>query len=313
MSNTGTIDFSKGGYRGDEVEEDFKPFTTQHMPFWWHFREVLRASDGVSAHWRTSNGSPLLDDGQRVLVALSLLNYAVYTAMAEALAFLSEMQDELRPVGPAGPTSGSGFRLLDGSLSTGTCSTYKQGHPNGSVEWAGGQLFQVRKAWKALYSSLYTSFNALSNIVCVLVGKKPVFRGTLTVRNYTPSAALKLVEGDYASLADPLHRCDRRMEIRHHLDHYWLIWHTISHGKLLFDSDFAKGRLVLRPGVELALAIDAYQRALEDIQGSARDFNLVYQELAVRNGFLDQYLQSQGWQIDYSDYGLPHGGQRPRP
>ncbi len=314
MNDAAEINFDKGGYQGDAVEEAFKPFTTQRMPFWWHFREVLRASDRASPHWRTSDGSVLPDEGQRELVGVSLLNYAVYTALAEAITFLQEIEDELGLPAPVGPTSGSGFWRVDGTLSTGTTSTYQQELPDTEAGFPGRQLFQVRRAWKALYSSLYTSFNALCNIVCVVAGKKALLKKTEPVWNYTPKNAIDLVtEAGLKPLTEPLLRFKQRMEIRHHLDHYWLIWHTISHGKLRFDSDFAKGRLLIRPEVELSLGIDAHQRALEDIEGSAGDFNLIYRQMAVSNGFLDKYLHAMDWKIDYSGYGPPHAGQRPLP
>lgn len=314
MNDTPTIDFTKGGYRGDPVEEAFKPFTAKHLPFWWHFREVLRASDRASGHWKASDGSALSDAEQRELVAVSLLNYAVYTALAEAISFVQEMEDELGLPPPVEPTSGSGFFRVDGTLSTGTSSTYQQGLPVEGAEPPGRQLFEVRKAWRAAYSSLYTSFNALCNIICVVVGDKPVLKSEQPVWNYTPKNAINLVSGrGLPSLLDPLKQCRNRMEIRDHLDHYWVIWGTIVGGKLLFDKDFSKGRVPIHPRTEVSADIDAVQRAFDDIEDTAQDFNLVYRQLAVRDGFLDQHLRSKGWQIDYSNYGPPHGGQRPLP
>ena len=45
------IDFSKGGYKGDPIEEAFKEFTSDKMEFWWHFRELLRPSHAPSPNW----------------------------------------------------------------------------------------------------------------------------------------------------------------------------------------------------------------------------------------------------------------------
>ena len=63
------IDFSKGGYKGDPVEEMFKGFTAQHLPYWWHFREVLRASHLPSIHWQKQTGGQLSQEEAKDLVA----------------------------------------------------------------------------------------------------------------------------------------------------------------------------------------------------------------------------------------------------
>ena len=161
-----TVDFTKGGYRADVVEETFRDFTVSYMPFWWHFREVLRASDRAASHWQQANGAVLPDNDQRELVALSLLNYAVYTGMAEALAFLEQM----------------GFELARTTL----------------PPW---RLFEVRRFWKAMYSSLYTSFNALCNIVYVVVGQRPTVKQTaIGVWNYTPKDAVNIANAKGPSL-----------------------------------------------------------------------------------------------------------------
>ena len=74
----GPIDFTLGGYDGDVVEEAFAPFTKPTMPFWWQFREVLRANHMVSPHLKKTDGTDSTDDEQRQFVALSLLNYRVH-------------------------------------------------------------------------------------------------------------------------------------------------------------------------------------------------------------------------------------------
>jgi len=320
------INFTKGGYQGDVIEETFKPFrvfgtlrgehlfdaisghsavilpkmwrqnaanwtvtprnpreppfTVLHMPFWWHFREVLRASDRASQHWKKSDDTPLSDDAQRELVALSLLNYAVYTGIAEAIASFDQI----------------GYELARTMVPT----------------W---RLFEVRRLWKALYSSLYTSFNALCNIVCVIVGpRSPFGENPKCIWNYTPKCAYNLVNGRaIKELAGPIDRCKDRLEIRDHLDHYWTIWHTISQGTFLLDENFTKGYVPIHPETEVSTTVDAYQLAREHIVEAAEDFNLIYRESAVKGGYLDQYLSARGWRIDYTDYGPPHNGQRPQP
>jgi hypothetical protein len=273
-----SIDFTRGGYKGDVVEETFKPFSASYMPFWWYFREVLRACDRASPHWKKSDGTDLSDDEQRELVALSLLNYAVYMGIAEAVASFEQMKGQLSRT------------MLPG--------------------W---RLFEVRRLWKAMYSSLYTSFNALCNIICVVVGQKPpVKKKRGRAWNYTPTDALKLVnDRGIKELAEPLGRCKDGLEIRDHLDHYWTIWHNIIQGQFLLDENFKKGYVPLHPKTEVSLHLDAQKLAHKHIVESAKDFNLIYRELSVEDGFLDQYLSAKGWRIDYSDY-PPHNGQRPR-
>ena len=67
------------------------------------------------------------------------------------------------------------------------------------------------------------------------------------------------------------------------------------------------------PEVEVSPEVDAVELAYGHVVESAEDFNLVYRELAVEDSYLDQYLLAKGWEIDYSDYGPPHNGQRPLP
>jgi hypothetical protein len=246
------------------------------MPYWWYFREVLRASHSRSPHWKKSDDTPLSDDEQKELIALSLLNYAVYTGMAEAIASFEQMGSELSRTMPS--------------------------------DW---RVIEVRRLWKAMYSSLYTSFNALCNIVCVVVGQgPPVRKKGGRPWNYSPKDAYKLVK-DIRELAEPLNRCRDRLEIRNHLDHYWTIWHSIVQGRFLLDENFEKGYVPVHPEAEVSAKVDAYKLAYEHIIEFAKDFNLIYYELAVEDGYLDHYLSAKGWKVDYSDYGPPHNGQRP--
>lgn len=276
------IDLTRGGYGGDVVEETFKPFTATNMEYWWHFREVLLAStDKDTAYWRRVDGQPMSDDEHRELIALSLTNYAVYTNFADGLAFFEELSFEL-------------------SRFTAEAS----------------RLANVRRAWKAMYSSLYSSLNALSNIVCVVVAHKPRFeiKPSGEVWNYTPRRAHNLMQSrGFNTIAVPLKRCIDRMVIRDQLDHYGLIWHSITRGNFFIDSNFTKGSIPVSPANEVKIDLNAYEIAHEDLLGCARDFNLVYKELSVTDGYLDKYLQKNGWEIDYSSFGEPHNQKRPLP
>ncbi len=274
------IDFSKGGYQGDIIEETFKPITAPNMPFWWHFREVLRASQAAQAYWKQISGPPLPVEGQRELVALSLMNYAVYTGIAEAIAFFEQMSFELAATK--------------------------------SEQW---RVFEVRRLWKAFYSSLYTSLNALCNLVCILVGQKsPWGNDPNRVWNYTPKEAYNLVSGrGIKVLAEPINRCRDRLEIRDHLDHYWTIWLGVNKGVFMMDENFQKGYVSLHPNTEVRLNVDARKLAETHYSECLSDYNLVYYEMAVQGGFLDKYLLAKGWEIDYTDLGSPHSGKRPTP
>ena len=275
----GDIDFTKGIYKGDDIEEIFKPFSTKYMPFWWHFREVLRANLRASSWWQKSDGTALSDEEHKELVALSLLNYSVYTSVADAVAFLEQLHSEL--------------------------------HRTTSAKW---RVFEVRRAWKAMYSSLYTSFNALCNIVCVIVGRKSPFRRRRgVIWNYGPTKAYNLVNGKgIREIAEALGRCKDRLELRNHLDHFWAVWVQIDRGLFRLDKAFEKGYVRIGPQAEVQVEVDAHELAKEHLVNSAKDFNSIYQELAIEGGHLDEYLSAKGWRIDYSDYG-PHNGRRPRP
>lgn len=274
-----SVNFGRGGYQGDVIEEAYKRFTTTSMPFWWQFREVLRASQEVSPNWKKVAGTPLSDDEQKQLIALSFLNYAVYTGIAEAMASLQQMKYSL------GKTQPDGWRI-----------------------------FEVRRTWKATYSSLYSSLNALSNIVCVVIDNNSPFGDHPgKIWNYTPKKAIAVASRKkIRNIQAPLERCSKMLEIRDHLDHYWLIWVSIRQGRFLMDGDFEKGRVPLRQS-EIKFSIDAEQLAISHLNKLVKDFNLIYRELSIDGGFLDQYLTAKGWIVDYTNYGPPHNGKRPKP
>jgi len=278
------IDLTRGGYGGDDIEEGFKWFTGEHMEYWWHFREVLRATDRKStAHWRMIKGLVMSDDDHRKLIAVSQLNYAVYTGIAEALSFY----DDLR------------------------------------LNAANGNIFYTRRAWKSLYSSLYGSFNAFCNLVYVIVFNKSPFGDKPTEPwNQTPGMVIAQAKKcNKASIVDVIERCQDRLQIRNHLDHWWTIWTGFIQdgqtGKLDFklDHNFKKGYILLEAELEVdwSKAFDAVQRALDEITGCADDFNSIYKEMARTGGALDKYLTDNAWEIDYSEFGEPHNGKRPSP
>jgi len=278
------IDLTRGGYGGDIVEKMFKPFTAQYMDYWWHFREVLRTSDRKStAHWRMKDGSAMSDGDHRKLIAVSQLNYAVYTGIAEALSFY----DDLR------------------------------------LNAANGNIFYTRRAWKSLYSSLYGSFNAFCNLVYVVVfNESPFGTDPAKPWNQTPTTLLKRADKDpQITIANVIKACQSRLSIRDHLDHWWAIWtgfiQDSQTGRLDFklDHNFKKGYILLEAELEVdwSKAFDAVQRAIGDIKGCADGFNSIYKEMARTGGALDKYLTDNGWYIDYSDFGYPHNGERPSP
>lgn len=228
------VDFSKGGYQGDTIEEMFKGFTSKHFPYWWHFREVLRASVRAQIYWQDVDGNPLGEEEVKELVALSLMNYHVYTCLGEALSFYEDMLYELK----------------------------KHNSPS-------SRIFEVRKNWKASYSSIYSSFNALCNLVVVAVGKAPVLkvnkRGEFM--NYMPKSAIDLVrKNGKEDISDLLDECKKRLDIRNHLDYYWIIWHGISQGSFLLDKNFQKGYLVTNPKSEVEAIISAPERLYKDLK-----------------------------------------------
>lgn len=273
-----SIDFARGGYGGDFVEEKYKDFTTKRMPYWWHFREVLRSSHAASSNWQLADGTVLPHDGQKELVATSLLHYGVNSNLADAISFHYDM-----------------VCLLNSDIH------------------AGERLFRVRRAYKGLYSSLYSSFNSLCNIVCIVIDMKSPFGDKPgKMWNYTPSDAFKALKG-ITSLTDPLNRCSDRLEIRSHLDHYWLIWAAVGKGSFFVDENFTKGYVPVDPDKEVSPKTDAVAQSSGHVRDCAEDFNLIYEQMAVEHGYLDQYIANKGWRIDYSDYGPPHNGQRPKP
>lgn len=273
------IDFSKG-YKGDAIEETFKDFTTKNIPFWWQFREVLRASDRRADHWKKEDGSDLGDDEQRELVALSMLNYHFYVGVAEAIASFNQMLESLNSENML-----PNIRLLD-----------------------------VRRLWKSTYSSLYTSYNALCNIVCIVIGhKSPFGRNPQFIWNYTPKNAIDLTSGrGLKGIKDSLLSCKNVLEIREHLDHYWVIWSHIDKGVFLIDENFSKGYVPLDLDQDIDIRIDATNKADTDIVEICKDSNLIYEQLSISGGFLDQYLAHRHWVVVYEGWET-HDGKRPMP
>ena len=274
------IDLTRGGYGGDDIEEGFKWFTGEHMEYWWHFREVLRPEQQKSdkKHWHRLDGHSLTDDDWKTLIALSMTNYAVYTGISEALAFFEQMSNEL-------------YRTT----------------------FNASRVFEVRRAWKAMYSSLYGSFTALSNVICMVIGKKTVFKNGLSNRNYDPGDAKSILKA-MPSILTPFQDCQHRLEIRNQLDHYWIIWHNIGQGQFYIDGNFTrKAHLVIDPDKEVKINVDAFKKAHDDLMSCAINFNLIYKEMAVTDGYLDRYFEHNKLYVEYSDYGLPHNMKRPQP
>ena len=266
------IDFTKGGYTADRVEERFKPITSDKMEFWWHFRELLRPSLSPSVLWRDGKNQ-LPDEDQRQLVGLSLVNYHVYTSIAEAITYQKELE-------------------------TAVCGT---------------EIFDVRRLWKAGYSSLYTSFTALSVIVNYVAFQRNFFRKiTPHLLNWMPGDAVREARTRSSpDLLGPLEACERIMAIRHHLDHYWLIWMAGGIKTFKFDTGFSLGRIPFES--EVSCTTDGLKRLRDDIMAIMIGYNAIYRALSISGGYFDRFLAAKGWNIDYSDYGPPHNGTRPKP
>lgn len=278
------IDLTRGGYGGDDIEERFKPFTSQHMEYWWQFREVLVASDRKSsARWKMLDGSPMPDDDYRKLIAVSQLNYAVYTGIGEALSFHDDIQTAVQQ----------------------------------------NDLFSAKRAWKSLYSSLYGSFNAFCNLAYVVIcNASPFGSDPQNPRNpKTSKIKQDLTTAGATSVVTVIGRCDARLIIRHQLDHWWTIWTAFiadagtQQVSFRLDSAFSRGYIRVNPETEIdwTQSIDVLQRAIDDIKECADDFNSIYKEMARTGGALDTYLTDNCWYIDYSEFGEPHNGKRPLP
>jgi hypothetical protein len=270
------VDLTRGGYQGDEVEEEFKFFTSQKLSYWWHFREVLRSSDTRSDRWSRRDGTSLSDVEQREFLMLSLLNHAVYTSFAEAIVSGRHLAVQAADSSPT--------------------------------------IFHIRRHWKAAYSSLYTSFVPLCNLVAFLATSETPYTASGKVNNLSwgqTKDALTKASPPLGIFIDPLTRVHKRLELRSHLDHYWLIWLVCRPDGVFMDRDFEKGHLPLDRPTEYG--DNVVERLMEDIELTAADYDLVYQQLAVSEGTFDRFLERRGWRVRYEDYGTPHNGSRPAP
>lgn len=268
------IDLTRGGYGGEVVEELYKPITSDHLEYWWQFREVLRASHLPHSRWKRIDGNPLTDPEKEELVALSLTNYAVMAGITEALSFKDQISTAL------------------------------------TAEYADQDLrkFDIRKNWKALYSSLYSAVVATSNIIRIVCKQE----AAVTPRNWNLGQAKNYANAHEAQFVQPLSDCEQRLEIRSHLDHYWTIWTKVKKGSFLFDSNFSKGYVPI-DRTSMNYQVDGLQRANDDILACIDNINAIYKPIATVGGYLDDYLQQRQLAVDYTDFGFPHNGQRPRP
>ncbi|VTR91558.1 unnamed protein product [Gemmata massiliana] len=276
------VDLTRGGYKGDTTEEAFKSDTSKALSYWWHFREVLRASHTRNPNWVRLDGTPLDDEGQQKLVALSLLNYAAYTGFAGAIAARDGLVSMLN-----GPRE-SHLRLP----------------------------FELRRRWKEAYGSLYSSFAALLNLVCILSEpSQPLIKGDkVTTYNFDDRVKNSLTTkgGGLARARIALEQVHACLEIRTQLDHYWLIWTELRPEGLFMDGSFGKKGHIPLDGPS-SCNVNVVARLSQDINATAGNFDSVYRELAVTDGYLDQLFTKNNWQVRYDDYGLPHNGARPRP
>jgi hypothetical protein len=241
---------------------------------------VLRASDRRKEHWQKITGGPVTEEEAKDLIAISMIMYHIYTCLGEAISFTQTLEYELNKFS-FNPT----------------------------------RQFEVKKNWKAAYSSIYTSLNAMCNLSMVIAGNQSVFKreNGVDVWNYTPKDVIKdLNKKSFYLFSSTIQNCLNRLEIRNHLDHYWTIWTEIRQGAFKFDKDFSKGYVVTSPPTEGKSGIDGRIRLNEDIINTAKDFDTLFLELSRLGGSLDKYLNTKGIIIDYSDYGAPHDGQRPR-
>lgn len=280
MNRVPEIDLFQGGYSGDVIEDLYKPFTGLNMEYWWHFREVLRSGQFKGhPYWRRKDNAPLEESDWENLIALSLTHYAVYTGIAEAIAF---------------------FEILSYELNRTTFPPIR--------------LHEVSRNWKAMYSSLYSSFTAFSNVVCIVVGQKDIFKSSNKSRNYDPGDAKAILKStNELALIQVFESCLTSLEIRNQLDHYWLIYRDIDLGRFNIDEDFKKKGHLVTDRSQIKVTINAYEKASVDLMDCMKSFNIIYKAIAKEDGYLDRYLKVKGYAIDYSDYGPPHNGKRPQP
>ncbi|MCA0456968.1 MAG: hypothetical protein LCI00_23555 [Chloroflexi bacterium] len=269
----GKIDFSKGGYKGGEDEEYFKWFTIPEMPYYWYFREILRASDKPSDNWQYQDGTKLSEEHQKELIALSLLNYAVHTGIAESLLFFDEILLEV------------------------------------NKEVTQNRIMNTRRYWKAAYSSLYTSYNSICNILYVILNCGSFFFKSKSGDVVTYGLnKIKDSKNAPPQIIDTLKRCNSYLKIRSQMDHYWTIPLDIQRNKFVMFSPFVKGDIVLNMSPSSSNGIDGREQLEKDIHGIAKELNSIYEQITTGNNYFDKYLGRKDWKIDYSNF-QPHYGR----
>jgi len=249
-------------FTGGLDEEIFKKFTANNLLHWWHFRALLRANLKSQDYWQDSERNRLPDSEQAELIALSLMNYHVHSGIFEASIFQNELELELA-------------KLMN-------LDTLK--------------MINLRRFWKAAYSSLYTSYNAVCNIIYVLVTGESVFgknKNRENPWNYTPSKTKNLLERyDHNVLYKLVFDSEQYIEIRNHLDHFWTIWTGFKGERFVMDDNFRKGRIIVDPDKELSATIDVTYKLQQDIFGLVKNLDAIYEFITqpMDTNLLENYL-----------------------
>lgn len=276
MHDSASLPFHKA-YGGDPIEMNFRPWSCIHLPFYWHFREVLRQSPTRSDNWLSRNGDVLGDPEQLVLVRISLYSYHCFTSFVDAMETLRELRAYV-----------DGGKVYD--------------------------ILYIKRTFSNGFTSIYRAVSAICNVVdelCNMPGPTQKSRPKSKILQELE----KHSSFDSRECARLLRKADEKLAPRTHLDHYHLAWILADPKARVFLVDreiVTKGIIRLeQPGLDqFENGFDILFRYITDASAIC---NQVYQILAKKDGLLDVFLSSKSWRVNYKDYGEPWNGQRPIP
>lgn len=245
-----------------------------HMDFWWGVLELAGGFDYVLFCTNNSEGIPYKI--QRELSYIQLLHYTVFIKIAGAHLQLQNMQSYLRPD---------------------KIQNYSSEH----------RAFFMKECFDALHSDLYQSVTALANQLFILMnrsGYKPVKVDESKQISMSPSDVLYWLKLNrhqhFLAIKSILLKCERFLDIRHHLTHYGVIpmYRDPVSGDILLQKEFQMGRILNKYDLQEyhyggGAMISAVEISEKRLEGLMDEIDNLYRHMFSSN-MIEEYFNDRG-------------------
>lgn len=261
---------------------DFLPYDKNHnelykdtikMDYWWGVLELAGSFD--YNNFVSISGKSFLPLSQREISYLQLLHYTIYMKLAGAHFQIEQMQRYLLPE---------------------QIENYSSEH----------RAFMMKECFDALHSDLYQSITAFSNELYILLNRSfyvPTKVDETRQISMSPSDLLFWLKTNnskyYPKLRSFLLKCEKYLDIRHHLTHYGVIPvsrdpHT---GNIFLQQEFSIGKFLTKFDlmsyhIEGNPMISANSASEIRILGITTEFNNMFQFIYLSTIFED-YLEEK--------------------